>query len=95
MDWNNSNYSSTNSTLPAVNVKENDNEYLIDVAAPGLKRDDFKVNRITSYNVCYTKLLRNRLYGIEEFKPSVESKANGFICHETSSENRKGIKHIF
>ncbi len=44
MDWNNSNYSSTNSTLPAVNVKENDNEYLIDVAAPGLKRDDFKVN---------------------------------------------------
>ncbi len=44
MDWNSSNFSSTNSTLPAVNVKENENEYIIDVAAPGLKKDDFKVN---------------------------------------------------
>lgn len=44
MDWNRSNYSETNSTLPAVNVKENDNEFLIDVAAPGLKKDDFNVN---------------------------------------------------
>ncbi|MCW3785396.1 Hsp20/alpha crystallin family protein [Plebeiibacterium sediminum] len=44
MDWNSSNYSSTNSTLPAVNVKENENEFLIDVAAPGLKKEDFSVN---------------------------------------------------
>ena len=44
MDWNRSNYSSTDTTLPAVNVKENTNEYLIDVAAPGLKKDDFRVN---------------------------------------------------
>ncbi len=42
--WNSNNYSSTNTTVPAVNVKENDNEYLIEVAAPGLKREDFKVN---------------------------------------------------
>jgi HSP20 family protein len=44
MDWNRSNYSGTDTTLPAVNVKENDNEFLIDVAAPGLKKNDFKVN---------------------------------------------------
>lgn len=44
MDWNSSNYSSTNTSLPAVNVKENDNEFLIEVAAPGLQKDDFKVN---------------------------------------------------
>lgn len=44
MDWNNENFAGSNSTLPAVNVKENDNEYLIEVAAPGLKRGDFKVN---------------------------------------------------
>ena len=34
MDWNSSNYSSTNTTLPAVNVKENDNEFLIEVLHP-------------------------------------------------------------
>ncbi|MBI9060672.1 MAG: Hsp20/alpha crystallin family protein [Marinilabiliaceae bacterium] len=44
MDWNRSNYSSTDTTLPAINVRENDNEFLIDVAAPGLCKDDFKVN---------------------------------------------------
>jgi HSP20 family protein len=44
MDWSNLNYSSTNTTLPAVNVRETDNEFEIEVAAPGLKRDDFKVN---------------------------------------------------
>ncbi len=43
-DLTNWNFASDNSTLPAVNVKENDNEYLIDVAAPGLKKGDFKVN---------------------------------------------------
>ena len=44
MDWSNTNFSSTNSTLPAVNIKETKNDYLIDVAAPGMKKDDFKVN---------------------------------------------------
>ena len=43
MDWNRNNYSSTNSTLPAVNVKENDNEFLIEVAAPGMSKNDFKI----------------------------------------------------
>lgn len=43
MDWNRSNYSSTDTTLPAVNVKENNNEFLIEVAAPGMKKDDFKI----------------------------------------------------
>ena len=39
-----SNFAGSNSTLPAVNVKENDNEYCIDVAAPGMSKEDFKVN---------------------------------------------------
>lgn len=44
MDWNRSNYSSTDTTLPAVNVKENEDEFLIDVAAPGLKKEDFRLH---------------------------------------------------
>jgi len=44
MDWNTWNFAGTNSTLPAVNVKENDNEYSIEVAAPGLSKKDFQVN---------------------------------------------------
>jgi HSP20 family protein len=44
MDWSTSNFSSTNTTLPAVNIKEDENEYEIEVAAPGMKKDDFKIN---------------------------------------------------
>ena len=44
MDWNRSNYSSTNSTLPAVNVRENSNEFKIEVAAPGMKKENFHVD---------------------------------------------------
>jgi HSP20 family protein len=32
------------SNVPAVNVTENDKSYVIDVAAPGLKKEDFKVS---------------------------------------------------
>jgi HSP20 family protein len=30
-------------SLPAVNVREDNDQFIIDVAAPGMKRDDFKV----------------------------------------------------
>ncbi|SHF54291.1 HSP20 family protein [Mariniphaga anaerophila] len=43
-DWNNSNFAGENSTLPAVNVKETENDFQLEVAAPGLKKDDFKIN---------------------------------------------------
>lgn len=44
MDWSFSNFAGSNSTLPAVNLLENDNEFLIELAAPGMKRDDFKIS---------------------------------------------------
>lgn len=31
------------STLPAVNVQETNDKFIIEVAAPGMKRDDFKI----------------------------------------------------
>lgn len=33
-----------NTTAPAVNIIENDDEYKIEVAAPGMTREDFKVH---------------------------------------------------
>lgn len=44
MDWNLTNFSSTNTTLPAVNVKETDDDYILEVAAPGMSKKDFKIN---------------------------------------------------
>ncbi len=33
-----------NATAPAINVKESDTEYTVELAAPGLKKEDFNVN---------------------------------------------------
>ena len=44
MDWNNWNFSSANSTIPAVNIKENDEAFIIEVAAPGMSKENFSVN---------------------------------------------------
>lgn len=32
------------SRVPAVNILENENEFTIEIAAPGLKKEDFKIN---------------------------------------------------
>lgn len=44
MDWFNENYSNTDTTLPSVNVKETENEFEIELAAPGMKKEDFDIN---------------------------------------------------
>jgi HSP20 family protein len=71
MDWNNLNFSNTNTTLPAVNVRENENEYIIEVAAPGMKKSDFKVNADN-----------NQLNISSELKEEKESKDGKFSRRE-------------
>lgn len=43
IDWSNRNFSETNTTLPAVNVKEKKDGFEIEMSAPGLKKEDFNV----------------------------------------------------
>ena len=42
-NWSNSNYSNTNTTIPAVNIKETAENFEVEVAAPGMTKKDFKV----------------------------------------------------
>ncbi|WP_286756943.1 Hsp20/alpha crystallin family protein [Roseivirga sp. UBA838] len=42
-DWRSQNYSSTNTTLPKVNIKEDENGFVVEMAAPGLKKGDFNI----------------------------------------------------
>jgi HSP20 family protein len=42
-DWSNRHYSDTNTTLPAVNIKENTDAFEVEMAAPGMAKDDFKI----------------------------------------------------
>ena len=44
MDWGHSNFSGINTSLPAVNVKETNDDFVIELAAPGMEKKDFKIN---------------------------------------------------
>jgi HSP20 family protein len=42
-DWNDKNFAKVGSTLPSVNLKETEKEFDIELAVPGMKKEDFKV----------------------------------------------------
>ncbi len=42
-NWENNNFSTTSTTLPSVNIKETADNYEVEVAAPGMDKNDFKV----------------------------------------------------
>lgn len=42
-NWGLDNNSSTNTTIPAVNIKENAETFEVEMAAPGMKKQDFKI----------------------------------------------------
>lgn len=72
MDWTNSGFTSDNTTLPAVNILEDKNQIQIEVAAPGLKKEDFKVDlensRLTvSVEKSEEKNETNERYSCREF----------------------------
>jgi HSP20 family protein len=42
-NWGQSNFSNTNTTIPAVNIKETNDNYEVEVAAPGMTKNDFRI----------------------------------------------------
>lgn len=42
-EWETRNFSDTNTTLPSVNIKEGQDNYDVEMAAPGLEKKDFKI----------------------------------------------------
>src|SRR6476620_12798964 len=43
LDWNNRTFAAIESTLPSVNLKETEKNFEVELAAPGLRKEDFKV----------------------------------------------------
>ena len=42
-NWGLNNNSTTNTTIPAINIRETADNFEVEVAAPGMKKEDFKV----------------------------------------------------
>jgi HSP20 family protein len=43
IDWSHRHYSDTNTTLPSVNILENEDGFAVEMAAPGMEKKDFKI----------------------------------------------------
>jgi HSP20 family protein len=72
VDWTNAGFSAEDTTLPAVNILEDENGIKIEMAAPGLKKEDFKIdldrNRLTiSAEVTSEQSENNDRYSRKEF----------------------------
>lgn len=76
MDWSTSNYSNTNTTIPAVNIKETDDDFQIEVAAPGMDKKDFKIN-----------LENNQLMISSERQSNVKEKDENYTRKEFSYQS--------
>jgi len=76
IDWSNKHFSSTNTTIPSVNIKDNADEYEVEVAAPGLKKEDFKL-----------ELVNDILTVSSEKKNEKETKEKNFSKQEFSYQS--------
>ncbi|WP_117880328.1 Hsp20/alpha crystallin family protein [Aureibaculum luteum] len=43
-DWSSTNFSETNTSLPAVNIKEDEDGFTVNLAAPGMDKKDFNID---------------------------------------------------
>lgn len=70
-DWGLSNNSSTNTTIPAINVKETNDNFEVEVAAPGMTKKDFKIelngNMLTISSEKQNDWQENEKYARREF----------------------------
>jgi len=92
-DWSNRNYSLTNTTLPSVNIKENNDAFVLDVAAPGFDKNDFKLElnndllTISSEKKVETETKEGEQFTKREF--SYQSFSRSFTLPHTA--NAEGI----
>jgi HSP20 family protein len=75
-NWNNSNYSATRTTLPSVNIRETDDGFEVEMAAPGMDKKDFNIS-----------LEGNTLTIASQKKNEEEHKENGYSRREFSYQS--------
>ena len=96
-DWNNRNYSDTNTTLPSVNIKENADAFKVEMAVPGFDKKDFKIE--LNHNVLTIsseKKVENETKNDEHFtrrEYSYQSFCRSFTLPEAANGDKISAKY--
>jgi HSP20 family protein len=101
MGWSNTN-SSYGTSLPAVNIRQDENNFEVEVAAPGLAKEDFKVqveNNVLT--ISSEKELENedrgytrREFGYGAFRRTFTLPENQVDVEKVNASYNNGILHI-
>jgi HSP20 family protein len=96
-DWSNRNYSNTSTTLPSVNIKESNNDFEVEVAAPGFTKNDFKVElnhdllTISSEKKIENETKEGQQFSLREF--SYQSFSRSFTLPNSADSEKIGAKY--
>lgn len=91
------NYSNTNTTIPSVNILEDDNQFMVELAAPGFEKTDFKIEITNNVLTIYSEkqeeneTKEGECYSRKEF--SYQSFSRSFTLPNTIDEKRIGAKY--
>ena len=91
-DWSNNNFSNTNTTLPSVNIKEDNEVFKVEVAAPGFDKSDFSIelnlNKLTvsSDKQVETEVKEGEIFSKREF--SYQSFTRSFTLPQIADSER-------
>ena len=96
-DWSNRNFSSTNTTLPSVNIKESDEDFEVEVAAPGFTKNDFRIElnhdqlTVSSEKEIENESKEGQQYALREF--SYQSFSRTFTLPNIADSEKIGAKY--
>ena len=97
LDFSNRNYSLTNTTLPSVNIKESDDAFIVEMAAPGLDKNDFKISlnsrtlMISSEKKSENEVKEDSQYSRREF--SYQSFCRSFSLPESADAEKISARY--
>lgn len=90
-------FDQTNTTLPSVNIKEGNDGFVVEVAAPGLEKEDFKISIDRGVlNISSEKSLENESKNEERFTRrefSYQSFCRSFSLPDSADSDKIGAKY--
>ncbi len=96
-DWSSRHYSDTNTTLPSVNIKESQDDFEVEVAAPGLTKNDFRIEldhdhlTVSSERKDENETVEGQHFTLREF--SYQSFCRSFKLPNTADSEKIGAKY--
>ncbi len=96
-NWPNRSYSNTNTTLPSVNIKESNDAFEVEVAAPGFTKNDFKIElnhdllTVSSDKEITNETKEGQQFSLREF--SYQSFSRSFTLPNSVDSEKIGAKY--